>query len=230
MTTNPELDTVLALTGPILLDFDGPVTHLFIDGRNRDVADRIRAVLPAGIDLPGDLRDTDDPLNILRWGRHHLTTPTLTQVEAACVAGEIAAAAAAAPTPGVTELLTALAHAGRAVIVVSNNAREPIHQFLRAHNLDRLVLEIVARIAGRPELMKPDPTPVRSALERLEASATMCAMIGDSVTDIDVCKATGVWAIGYAKNAYRGQELLQAGADALVHDLGEIARHPGLSN
>lgn len=44
------------------------------------------------------------------------------------------------------------------VIIVSNNAEEPIVQFLQAHNLYHQVAGIVARIPGRPDLMKPDPT------------------------------------------------------------------------
>lgn len=51
-------------------------------------------------------------------------------------------------------------------------------------------------------------------------------MIGDSVTDIEVCKITGVWTIGFAKNTRRHEELLHAGADAVVDDLLEIASHP----
>ena len=230
MSANPALDAVLKNTWPILLDFDGPVTHLFVDGRNRMVADRMRAALPDGVNLPEDLRDTHDPLIILRWAAQRLDQQDLDRIETACVEGEKAAAVRSVPTPGAAELLTACARVGRPVIVVSNNAEAPIHQFLTAHSLDRLVSGIVARVPGRPELMKPDPTSVRTALDRLGANAEDCAMIGDSVTDIEVCTATGVRSIGFAKTIQRGHDLRVAGADAVVDSVLDIARHAGLGN
>lgn len=230
MITNPELNKVLGRTGPILLDFDGPVTHLFIDGRNRMVADRMRTALPVGIQLPNDLRDTHDPLIFLRWAGQTLGESILDQVEAACVEGEIAAAEASVPTPGVTELLIACAKAGRPVIVVSNNAEQPIRHFLDRHALDHLITGIVARIPGKPELMKPDPTSVWFALDSLGTSPGSCAMIGDSVSDIQVCKATGVHSIGFAKTPRRGAELRDAGAEAIVTSIRQIAEYARLKS
>ena len=51
MTAEPAaqstaLEQVLAETWPVMLDFDGPVTYLFINGRNRMVADQMRQALP----------------------------------------------------------------------------------------------------------------------------------------------------------------------------------------
>jgi phosphoglycolate phosphatase len=71
MTAEPAapgtaLEQVLAETWLVMLDFDGPVTYLFIKGRNRIVANHMRQALPAGFDIPVGLRDTPDPLVILR--------------------------------------------------------------------------------------------------------------------------------------------------------------------
>jgi phosphoglycolate phosphatase len=68
---------VIAETWPVMLDFDGPVTYLFVNGRNRMVADQMRQALPAGFDIPVDLRDTPDPLVILRWTALHTPTNSL---------------------------------------------------------------------------------------------------------------------------------------------------------
>lgn len=228
MTANPALDAVLEKTWPILLDFDGPVTHLFIDGRNRMVADRMRTAMPAGVDLPEHLRDTHDPLIILRWASERLDQQAVERIETACVQGEIDAAAASVPTTGAVDLLRACHRAGRPVIVVSNNAEEPIRRFLTAHDLADLVVGIVGRIPGRPDLMKPDPTSIATALDALRAEPHESAMIGDSVTDMEVCAATGVHSIGFAKHTQRGHELRDAGADAIVTDIAEIATNPML--
>ena len=64
-------EQVLAETPLVMLDLDGPVTYLFINGRNRIVANQMRQALPAGFDIPVDLRDTPDPLVILRWTALH---------------------------------------------------------------------------------------------------------------------------------------------------------------
>jgi hypothetical protein len=76
MTAEPAapgtaLEQVLAETWLVMLDFDGPVTYLFIKGRNRIVANHMRQALAAGFDIPVGLRDTPDPLVILRWTALH---------------------------------------------------------------------------------------------------------------------------------------------------------------
>jgi phosphoglycolate phosphatase len=43
------------------------------------------------------------------------------------------------------------------------------------------------------------------------------------VTDIEVSRRTGVRSIGYAKNPRRGDELGQAGADALIDSMSALA-------
>jgi phosphoglycolate phosphatase len=195
-TAEARLTQVVAETWPVLLDFDGPVTHLFIDGRNKRLADQLRTVLTdAGVTLSDEVPTTVDPLAILRWSAIHTDPRTAQAVEAACVAGEYQCIAESSPTPGAAELLSACREVGRPTLIVSNNAEGPIRAFLKAHQLDHL-----------------------------DAPASSCAFIGDSVTDIAVSHVTGVRSIGQAKNPRRGQELADAGADALVHDLADLAR------
>ena len=83
---------------------------------------------------------------------------------------------------------------------------------------------VVARTPGRPDLMKPHPDAINRALDILGVAPEACCMIGDSVSDIIVCQATGVRSIGYAKNPRRGQELADVGADALVDSMTTLSR------
>ena len=71
--------------------------------------------------------------------------------------------------------------------------------------------------------MKPHPDSICRALALLAAESSSCCMIGDSVTDINVCAETGVHSIGFAKNPKRGEELVRAGADALVDSMSDLA-------
>lgn len=221
--TNSRLSAVLAETGPVLLDFDGPVTHLFVDGRNRMVADLMRQALGKECQPSPEVWDTYDPLVVLRWAASHTTPQVQRAVDQASVVGEVQAAKVTEPTPGSLDLLQACKAAERSVVIVSNNAEPAIITYLERFELNDLVHGIAARTPGRPDLMKPHPDSVHRALELLQATPSACAMIGDSVTDITVSKATGVRSIGYAKNPLRGRELVEAGADAVVDSITELA-------
>jgi phosphoglycolate phosphatase-like HAD superfamily hydrolase len=48
-------------------------------------------------------------------------------------------------------------------------------------------------------------------------------LIDDSVTDIEVSLGVGVRSIGFAKTPERGDQLAEAGADAIVPTMTELA-------
>lgn len=223
MTANQRLVDVLAVTRPVLLDFDGPVTHLFINGRNRIVADRMRQAIPKDFQPPPDVWDTYDPLIVLRWTASNTPRSVQEVVDTASVEGEVFAAHETEPTPGSEDFLRACKQVGRPVVMVSNNAEQAIRAYLDRFDIADLVTAVVARTPGRPDLMKPHPDSINRALVVLDAEPNVCCMVGDSVTDISVCAATGVLSIGFAKNPKRGDELALAGADALVDSMQELA-------
>ena len=113
---------------------------------------------------------------------------------------------------------------------MSNNAEAAIDSFLHRHQLRHLVQAVVARIPGQPELMKPHPSAVERALDLLDRPAHQSVLVGDSVTDIQVSRTTGIRSIGFAKTPIRGRELQAAGADAItdsVADLADLVRRNG---
>ncbi|BAK37964.1 putative hydrolase [Microlunatus phosphovorus NM-1] len=223
VTANQRLVDVLAATRPVLLDFDGPVTHLFINGRNRMVADRMREAIPKDFQPPPDVWDTYDPLIVLRWTGSNTPRSVQEAVDAASVEGEVDAAHQTEPTPGSVEFLRACKQVGRPVVMVSNNAEQAIRAYLDRFDIADLVRAVIARTPGRPDLMKPHPDSINRALAVLDAEPSACCMVGDSVTDIRVCTTTGVHSIGFAKNPKRGQELAGAGAEALVDSMVSLA-------
>ena len=220
-----RLDEVIASTWPMLLDFDGPITPLFADGRNVRLADRMRtALIEADVRLPDEISHTVDPLAVLRWSALRQPAQLADRIERTCTAGEIELAQEAAPTAGAHDLLGACQAVGRPVVIVSNNAPETIRAYLDRHHLAGQVLEVIGRRHGQPELMKPHPDAISRALTVLREPARRCAFLGDSVTDVEVANTTGVRSIGYAKHARRGEELAAAGADALTADLALISQ------
>lgn len=221
--TDSRLADVLAATWPVLLDFDGPVTHLFVNGRNRMVADRMRQALPRECQPPSEVWETYDPLVVLRWTASHTPDTVQQAVDAASVQGELGAAGLTEPTPGSLAFLEACHAVGRPLVIVSNNAEEAIRAYLDRFDLGHLITAVVARTPGRPDLMKPHPDSIHRALAVLDADPEDCCMVGDSVTDVVVCQATGVRSIGFAKNLQRGRELVAAGADAISDRMADLA-------
>ena len=222
--TEQNLRAVVASTWPILLDFDGPVTHFFIDDRNRRLADQLRNVLTnVRIKVPTEVANTLDPLAVLRWAALKTAPEVSRAVDAACIHGEHQCAEESEPTHGAIDLLAACQEAGRPVLIVSNNAPGPIRQFLDRYSLGQLVDAVIGRTPGRPDLMKPNRHMIDQAIAILDQPPERCAFVGDSITDIEVALKTGVRSIGYAKHQRRGEELAAAGADALVTGMSDLA-------
>jgi HAD superfamily hydrolase (TIGR01509 family) len=206
----------------VLLDFDGPVTPLMPAPANMQAADAARQALTTyGAVLPDDVAATSDHLAVIRWTGTH-APDALADVENACTAAEIDSAQTCAPTPGAHELLGALHAAGTPVVIVSNNAAEPIRAYLERHGLTAYVRDVVGRPYLRPDLMKPEPHTVHRALNIAGASARSAVLIGDSVSDIEVARATGVRSIGYATTLQRGTELREAGANAVTDSMARL--------
>lgn len=200
----------------VLLDFDGPVTPLMPPPANMRAADAARRALTEhGFTPPDDIAATSDHLAVIRWTGIQ-ASKALADVENACTASEIDSARTCAPTPGAHALLAALHAAGTPVVIVSNNAAEPIRVYLERHGLAAYLRDVVGRPHLRPDLMKPHPYTVERALEIAGSLPGAAVLIGDSVSDIEVAKAAGVRSIGYAKTRQRGVELREAGAAAIV--------------
>lgn len=203
----------------VLLDFDGPVTPLMPAPANMHAADDARQALTTrGTTLPGEIAATSDHLAVIRWTGKH-ASEALAAVEDACTAAEIDSARTCTPTPGAHALLAALHATGTPVVIVSNNAAEPIRVYLERHHLTAYVRDVVGRPFLRPDLMKPEPHTVHRALTIAGADASNTVLIGDSVSDIEVARAAGVRSIGYAKTEQRGAELRAAGADAVISSI-----------
>lgn len=220
-----DLARILSQTRPVLLDFDGPVCPIFANGVNSELAAKMRSTLRrAGADIPQHVADDYDPIRVLQFAAT-LDRPDLTALaEDVFRTGEVEAARRAIPTPGAHEAIRACHEAGRPLVIVSNNYAGAIEVYLQRHNLDPFVQAVIGRAYARPDLMKPHPDPVHRALAILEAEPASCVLVGDSVTDIEVARATGVRSIGYVKRPDRLAGLLAAGAEVTIDDMHALAQ------
>lgn len=201
----------------LLLDFDGPVAHLFAGHPAPDVADAVRQFATVrGIDLSEV--HTSDPLVLLRAAYRH-SPDSGRDVEAHVIEHETRAAAVAEPTPGAHELIRTAASTGHRVLVVSNNSERAIRTYLARHDLTDEVAHIIGRPFGHPEQMKPDPHLLRAALDIARALPADAVFIGDSITDAIAGTAAAVPCIGYATDPERAEGLTDADALAVVDDM-----------
>jgi beta-phosphoglucomutase-like phosphatase (HAD superfamily) len=143
---NPRYSVVQVLseTGPILLDFDGPVCGVFATLADFTVADELRRVIDAhGFEISGKIRAVKDPLEVLRFTATIGTPSLVERVENELCRAEFTAVDGAKPTPYAREVIVAAYEAGRPIAIVSNNSQAAIERYLVAHRLARYVATIV---------------------------------------------------------------------------------------
>ncbi|MGH3731242.1 MAG: HAD family hydrolase [Micromonosporaceae bacterium] len=119
-------------------------------------------------------------------------------------------------TPYAREVIRAAKEAGRPVAIVSNNSEPAIRAYLDVHTLTGWIAPIVGRAYATPDRMKPNPAPIVDAMTVLGVDPATCALVGDSVTDIEAARAAGVRSIGDANKVGKTQALTDAGADAVA--------------
>jgi phosphoglycolate phosphatase len=96
--------------------------------------------------------------------------------------------------PGALALLQTLRERGHPLAVVTNKPARFCAPILRALGVERLLPVVVA--GDTLPQRKPDPAPIRHALEQLGAGPLGATMVGDGVQDLRAGKAAGVRTIG----------------------------------
>ena len=106
---------IVARCRHVLLDFDGPVCAVFEGTAASDVAHELRLALSAaGIPLPGEVLDIDDPLEVFRvTARHHPEAGEVVNRELTRL--EFQAVIQGKATEGAADLIAAARRTGRTV-------------------------------------------------------------------------------------------------------------------
>ncbi|MFJ6373235.1 HAD family hydrolase [Streptomyces virginiae] len=223
-TQADRLGTALGTSKAVLFDFDGPICDVFRGLPAPDIASELAdllATLAPALAIPA--RATDDPMEVHRLSQSAGST-VLAAVEAALTAAEIRAVkAAGAPTEGSVQAFHAARDTDRHVGIVSNNSAECVREYLTLHGLLGIVDEIIGRPVLRPDLMKPSPHPLLTAASVFGVAPHLTVLIGDSVTDVEAAHAAGARSIGYANKPPKETALADAGADAVVLGMQQIA-------
>lgn len=209
-----SLRTLVANTEVILFDFDGPLCDVFAGHPAWRVARALERLI-------GEHYSTDDPLEILRLSAD-ASLDILAKVEDALIAEELSAVSVSRATEGGITAMRAHLDAGNRVGVISNNSHDAVVAFLESVGLRPRMSVIVGREPRKPWLMKPNPRPLRLALDTLKCAANSAVYVGDSNTDIEVAQKVGMPSVAYANKPGKRARFEALGATFVIDSMFEL--------
>jgi pyrophosphatase PpaX len=107
--------------------------------------------------------------------------------------------------PGVPEMLATLAERGHRLGIVTSKVSTLAMRALTLTGIDHYFETLVGMDACQRH--KPDPEPVRIALERLSSGPEGAWFVGDSVHDMESGNAAGVATVGALWGPFRAEDL-----------------------
>lgn len=119
---------------------------------------------------------------------------------------------------GVLSALTTLYGAGYRLAVATGKSRQGLNYSLSVHQNLASLLE-VTRCADE-SAPKPDPLMLQQILETARVPAERALVIGDTEYDVVMARSINVAAVGVRTGAHDGGRLLDAGARAVIDDVG----------
>lgn len=122
--------------------------------------------------------------------------------------------------PGMREGVVRLRRAGYRLCVVTSKIGEHAIRELRASGLDGLFDGLVS--ADDVRWPKPDPEPVRLALEKLGVGARDALMVGDSLYDLEAARDAGVDTAAALWGPFRREQLEMGGPTFWVEDVKDL--------
>jgi HAD superfamily hydrolase (TIGR01509 family) len=124
--------------------------------------------------------------------------------------------------PRAWELLRTLRRRGIKVVLATSSGQEQLKSLQEAAGVDLKAECDVMTTADDARESKPAPDIVRAAVARTGLSPAQCAMIGDTLYDMEAAKKVGVIGLGVETGYQSAETLKRAGARAVWRDVGEM--------
>ena len=124
------------------------------------------------------------------------------------------------PYPGVQRAVSALHRSGARLAIVTSKAREGAERGLRRCGFDGMFDALVG--ADEVERHKPDPEPVRRALDLLGASRKGAVFVGDSPHDLVAGREAGVATAAVAWGPFSHSVLARHTPDHWIDEPGQL--------
>ncbi len=116
--------------------------------------------------------------------------------------------------PGIPQLLERLLERGVQVAVVSNKFQQGTSLLIERFFPGIPFVAVLGQCEGVP--LKPDPTADLQVLSRAGVAPEEALHVGDTATDIAAARAAGMGTVGVTWGFRSREELLSAGADAVI--------------
>lgn len=206
----------------IVTDFDRTLTYLYQNPvLLPKLADKIRLFYDKFIEVEDLGRETDGymvwhKLHEASVKKLHQTTADLInkQAEEIVAEYELQIVKRIGIFPGISDAIRCLRANGIRLGVVSSNATSVVTYAMKEAN----ILNEFEYIGGRPnpfdpKLIKPNPYPIRKALQIMKAEQETCWYVGDDRLDMEAAVAANIGAVGVCTGRHSETELKEAGAD-----------------
>lgn len=124
--------------------------------------------------------------------------------------------------PNVLETLHRLHEKGYTLTIASSRSRWSLMEFVESMHLDK----VIPYVLGVEDVTqaKPHPEPVLKTLEAFGCKAEDALVVGDTWYDIEMGHRAGVRACGVTYGNGTREELMNASADWLIDDFGELMK------
>ena len=122
--------------------------------------------------------------------------------------------------PNVFETLRLLSQKGYTLTIASSRSHRSLMEFVEGMDLRNIIPYVLG--AEDVSKAKPNPEPVLKTLEKFGCSPDEALVVGDTWYDIEMGRRSGVRTCGVTYGNGSREELLNAGADFLIDDFGNL--------
>jgi len=124
--------------------------------------------------------------------------------------------------PNVLETLHQLHKQGYTLTIASSRSHRSLNEFVNDMHLN----ELIPYVLGAEDVVraKPHPDPVLQTLEAFGCKPEDAWVVGDTWYDIEMGRKAGVRTCGVTYGNGSCEELINAGADVLIDDFGELMK------
>ena len=125
--------------------------------------------------------------------------------------------------PNVIETLHLLKEKGYTLTIASSRSHWSLMEFIEDMHLN----EVIPYVLGADDVIqaKPNPEPVLKTLENFGCNPEDAWVVGDTWYDIEMGRRAGVRTCGVTYGNGSREELINAGADYLIDDFGELVNN-----
>ncbi len=123
--------------------------------------------------------------------------------------------------PGIPEVLEKLLQQGKQIFVVSSKKSDVLLRNLKTLQIDEMFRDVIG--ADKVSHYKPHPEGILQLQERYSFQSEETVMIGDTIFDVQMAKAAGVYSCGVTWGSHEKEILIKENPTFLVEEIRQLA-------